>query len=123
MGTNLDANLKERIDLLHQTNQIDDYVYGQLPVLLKRVEDYLQITLSEENAGPFVSHLAIALQRILQKTPVLEVSDELKALTEKYPDYYQFAADILALPGTESVTCNAEASFVTLYLCLLSGKE
>jgi hypothetical protein len=59
----------------------------------------------------------------MQNAPVQEVSDEVKALTDKHPEFYQFAGEILALPGTESVNCHAEASFVTLYLCLLSGKE
>jgi transcriptional regulatory protein LevR len=112
----MDANLMERLELFHDSGQIDTDIYQKVPGLVQKVEGKLEIELAEENAGQFVSHLAIALQRIKSGQTVQESPQELLVLTEKYPELYTFAKEIL---GTEE---EAEALFITIYFCTLTGK-
>ncbi|KIL50043.1 PRD domain-containing protein [Jeotgalibacillus soli] len=116
----MDATLKERVDLLHDTNQINDEIYHRLPGIFDEVEKYLDVILTEENAGSFASHVSVALQRISENNPVTEISDELKSVIEANPKYYQFAKEVLS---AGSLNVDAEAAFITLYFCLLTGEE
>ncbi|MEH6996279.1 PRD domain-containing protein [Neobacillus drentensis] len=116
----MDATLKERIDLLHDTNQINDQIFNRLPSLLEEVEEYLNVKLTEENAGSFTSHISVALQRIAANEHVTEVSSELESVIGNNPEYYQFAKELLKSGDTN---IEAEAAFITLYFCLLTGKE
>ncbi|MDN3019424.1 PRD domain-containing protein [Paenibacillus sp. BSR1-1] len=115
----MDATLKERIDLLHDTNQINDEIYNRLPYLMEEVENFLDVKLTEENAGSFTSHISVALQRISKNEPVTDIASELETLIGENPDYYQFAKDLLE---NDETNIDAEAAFITLYFCLLTGK-
>jgi transcriptional regulatory protein LevR len=117
----MDATLKERIDLLHETNQISDDLYSRLPGIFEKVEVFLNVKLTEENAGQFASHISVALQRISNNEPVTEISGELDTVIQENPKFYQFAKEILSSTNTE-VNIDAEAAFLTLYFGLLSGK-
>lgn len=112
----MEANLLERLNLLYDSGQIDPDVYEQIPVLVQRVEEHLQVKLDEEIGGPFISHLSIALQRVKKQEAIQEAPEELKALSAKHPDLFGFAKEIL---NSEE---EAEAHFVTLYFCTLTGK-
>ncbi|MED1466871.1 PRD domain-containing protein [Bacillus salipaludis] len=116
----MDATLKERIDLLHDTNQINDEIFNCLPILMEEVEKFLDVKLTEENAGSFTSHISVALQRISDNQPVTEIAAELETLIGENPEYYQFAKDLLK---NDQANVDAEAAFITLYFCLLTGKE
>lgn len=116
----MDATLKERIDLLHDTNQINNEIYNRLPSLMEEVENFLDVKLTEENAGSFTSHISVALQRIANNQPVTEISGELTTVIDQNPEYYQFAKDLLK---NDETNIDAEAAFITLYFCLLTGKE
>ncbi|WP_409291859.1 PRD domain-containing protein [Peribacillus sp. SCS-37] len=118
----MDASLKERLDLLHDTNQISDKIYDRLPVLLDQVEAYLDVKLAEENAGSFASHLSVALQRISENNPVSEISEELETVIAKNPEYYQNAKEFLQANNPKGANIDAEAAFITLYFGLLTGK-
>jgi transcriptional regulatory protein LevR len=112
----------DRVKLLFESNQIDKEIYEFIPIVLKRVEDELQVQLAEENAGPFVTHLSIALQRIKNQEAIGEIPAELTSLTQKHPRLFEFAKEILSIVSPK-VSINAEASFITLYFCLLTGME
>ncbi|MFJ7727489.1 PRD domain-containing protein [Neobacillus sp. NPDC097160] len=116
----MDATLKERIDLLHDTNQINDEIYNRLPSLLEEVEEFLHVKLTEENAGSFTSHISVALQRIRDNQPVSEISTELESVIGNNQEYFQFAKELLK---NDYTNIEAEAAFITLYFCLLTGKE
>jgi transcriptional regulatory protein LevR len=119
----MNASLKERVDLLHDTNQISDEIYHLLPRLFEKVENMLKVELSEENAGSFASHLSVSLQRISEGNPVTEISGELETVIEQNPEYYQFANDLLLANNQKGAVIDAEAAFITLYFCLITGKE
>src|SRR4051812_26141840 len=112
----MDQNLAERLDLLHDTNQISDVIYSKVPLLLKRVEDEFGIKLDEENGGAFITHLCIALQRIEKGESIQETPEGLQFLAEKYPDLYSFAKTLLEIDE------EGEILYITLYLCTLTGK-
>ncbi|PLR80602.1 PRD domain-containing protein [Bacillus canaveralius] len=118
----MDATLKERIDLLHDTNQINDDIFHELPGIFEKVEKFLDVKLTEENAGSFASHISVALQRISEKKAVTEIAAELETVIEKNPDFYEFAKKLLS-ESSGDVDINAEAAFITLYFCLLTGRE
>ncbi|PLT29882.1 PRD domain-containing protein [Peribacillus deserti] len=118
----MDSSLKERVDLLHDTNQMSDQIYQQLPGIFDRVEKFLGVKLLEENAGSFASHISVALQRISEGKPVSEISGELQTVVKENPDFYEFAKELLSEKASET-NIDAEAAFITLYFCLLSGKE
>jgi transcriptional regulatory protein LevR len=113
----MDANLTERLEIFHESGQIDTDIYTQVPTLLQKVEEKLAINLEEDNAGAFVTHLSIALQRIKTGQTVQESPQELMGLRQKYPELYSFAKQLLNTEKEE-----AEALFITLYFCTLTGK-
>jgi transcriptional antiterminator len=119
----LNSLLLERVDLLLDSEQIEREVYDLIPSILKKVEDELQVQLTDENAGPFITHLAIALQRIKKNEVIEESSSEIKLLTEKYQNLFELAKEILSDITPKLVDINAEASYITLYFCLLTGKK
>jgi len=92
--------------------------------VLAMVEKEYKIRLTEENSGMFVTHLSIALQRLIDKKPFnIEhpaVLDEVRKHTEEY----EFGNEIkemiekclnLKVPETE-------LGFIVAYLCILTGK-
>jgi transcriptional regulatory protein LevR len=113
----MDASLMERLQLFHESGQIDQDIFKKVPKLLETIEEKFAITLEEENAGQFVTHLSIALQRIKTGQTVKEPPAELKPLAEQNSELYSFAKEIL-----QTETEEAELLFITLYLCTLTGK-
>lgn len=113
----MDANLTERLEIFHVSGQIDTDIFTKVPTLLQKVEEKLAVKLEENNAGAFVTHLSIALQRIKTGQTVQEPPQELMVLGEKYPELYSFAKHLLDTEQEE-----AEALFLTLYFCTLTGK-
>ncbi|MFD0050986.1 PRD domain-containing protein [Actinomycetes bacterium NPDC127524] len=119
----MDFSLKERIDLLHDTNQISDEIYDRLPAILETVENFLEVKLSEENAGSFTSHISIALQRISVNNPLTDISGELQTVIDENPNFYLFAKELLSANNQNGEDIDAEAAYLTLYFGVLTKKE
>jgi len=121
-GTKITLN--GRLELLKKSGQIDERAQELTKDVLAMIEKKYKIRLTEENSGMFVTHLSIALQRLINKKPFSieypAVLDEVR----KYTEEYEFGNEIkemiekclnLKVPETE-------LGFIVAYLCILTGK-
>ena len=67
--------LKQRLEILRDSNVIDEHVYIQLMNFIIRLKDKWEIELTEENGAMMVTHIAMALQRIKKGEAVKEIDE------------------------------------------------
>lgn len=68
-------DLTLRLKLLKDGAQIDEDTYNNLLKIIESFKKDFQIELSEENGGMFITHLAVALERIKKKELVEPIED------------------------------------------------
>ena len=115
------AEFAERLDMLEESGQVTTLARRLTELCLAELATDLDLTLTEDNAAQFVTHLAIALTRINRGDPELaqsalaaeEIADrprELEAVTRVMGD----AARVLQREIPES-----EITYMTVHLCAL----
>jgi transcriptional regulatory protein LevR len=112
---------EERFDMLEESGQITSLTRWLTENSLARIADELQLRLTEDNAAQFVTHLAIALNR-LQRGEAVEpsatVSDEIadygreREVMRRVMDECQEVLD-RAVP-------DAEVDYMTVHLAALA---
>lgn len=117
----LPEEVKERLNLLLQTEQIQCDTDHRVRENLVRLVKEKTIDPYKESMGPFSSHLAIAVERIRKGAALTESNDQVDEVVKEHPDLYRKAGELLGrcLGATEAVATQAETGFVTLYLALL----
>ena len=115
------AEFAERLDMLEESGQVTNLARRITELCLADLATDLDLTLNEDNAAQFVTHLAIALTRINRGDPEIamsavaaeEIADrrrELEAVTRVMGD----ASRLLQreVPGSE-------VTYMTVHLCAL----
>lgn len=115
------AEFAERLDMLEESGQVTNLARRITELCLADLATDLDLTLNEDNAAQFVTHLAIALTRINRGDPEIamsavaaeEIADrrrELEAVTRVMGD----ASRLLQreVPGSE-------ITYMTVHLCAL----
>jgi transcriptional regulatory protein LevR len=113
----------ERIELMYETNQMDQETYNGVPEVLRRIESFLQVQLTEENAGACVSHLIKAIQRVKNNEAIEECSVELMAEMMKTKHLYDFSLEILKPYNIHNMNLEAEAAFIASYFAMMTEEE
>lgn len=72
--TRLSDEFRERLDMLEESEQVTNLARRLTEMSMAQLSDELGLTLTEDNAAPFVTHLAIALTRINRGDPEIAVS-------------------------------------------------
>ncbi len=115
------AEFAERLDMLEESGQVTNLARRLTELCLAELATDLHLTLDEDNAAQFVTHLAIALTRINRGDPAVamsavvaeEIADrqrELDAVTRVMGD----ASRLLQREVPES-----EITYMTVHLCAL----
>jgi len=118
--------LENRLELLRKSGQISEQVLAETKEVKQIIEDRYKIKLTEERERDrmFVTHVALALQRLINGNEIEKVSPDIIAEVKGYPEEFGFAKDIankierkLNVKVPES-----ELAFIAAYLCIFHGK-
>jgi transcriptional regulatory protein LevR len=115
------VSLELRIQLLLGSGQISQEVAELTREVMRRVERVFGVTLTEENGAMFVTHLALALERLRKGQPVKSMPPEALAEVQTYTREWEF---ITAVTGEIGWRLGVpvpieEAGFLTAHLATL----
>jgi transcriptional regulatory protein LevR len=112
---------RERLDMLEESEQVTNLARRLTEMSLAQLSDELQLTLTEDNAAAFVTHLAIALTRINRGDPEIEVSavaeEEIADRHRERQAVIRVMRDCSRLLQRE-IPSN-EISYMTVHLCVM----
>lgn len=116
-------SFEERFQLLLESGQLTEPVLEVTQEIVYAIQNRYGITLTEENAGMFVTHIAMALQRIASGQPLETVSDEVWEETRQCQDEWSFARELAALARKrlEIQVPESELAYMVLHLRVLVG--
>ena len=98
--THIADEFRERLDMLEESEQVTNLARRLTEMSVAQLSDELQLTLTEDNAAPFVTHLAIALTRINRGDPVNRVMRDCSRLLQRE-------------------ISTSEISYMTVHLCVM----
>ena len=67
--------LKFRIELLKNSDLIDEQIYNKIMSLVSHLDKQWNIRLTEENGAMFITHLSMALKRIKENQSVKSIDE------------------------------------------------
>ncbi|WAH36163.1 PRD domain-containing protein [Alicyclobacillus dauci] len=117
----MDETLLERLEILVASGQIGDGVRQHVLETAGRFAQDNGVQLTENNAGSFVTHFAMACARIRRGEPVMDIPASVQDVADRHPDLVGVAKKMF--PADLTAVTDAEVGFITMYLCVLLGKE
>lgn len=114
--------LRDRLDLLVAGGTIDGQVAGLTGWVLDRIACDLHLELTEENAGMFATHVAMALQRVKRGEGLGSAPGAVDEVIRAHPDLMARAEQLAWHIGNElgRPLPPAEVRYIALYLCALT---
>lgn len=120
----MDWQLKERLKILYEGDQIDRKIKDAVERAIKTIEKKYRIEVNETNGTMLVTHLAMALMRIKKGEKVEGLSpialEELKKEKE-YENCMYFCTKLEEELGF--LIPIGEKGYISLYLCNLINQE
>jgi transcriptional regulatory protein LevR len=118
------VSLELRLTLLRDGGQISLKTYQGISDAIDWFSEKHAIILTEENAAMFVTHLAIALERVSKAEPVAALDAMLLAEIVQNPHYADAQALATGLEKLWGVSFpESELGFIWLHLCTLLNQE
>jgi transcriptional regulatory protein LevR len=114
-------SLEERLDILVESGQITADIRQHVRSVVEDLGQRYQVQLDEDNAGAFVTHLALACVRVARGEAITEVPGSIEEIIRRHSDLFEQAKTLF--PGAPADLPKAEAGFITMYLCFLLRKE
>ncbi|MFW6266561.1 MAG: PRD domain-containing protein [Halanaerobiales bacterium] len=120
----MDKDIKNRLKILYEGDQIDKEIKEVVNKSLKMLETEYDLQLTEDNAAKFVTHLAMALMRIKNGEEV-EGLNEVALQEVKQEEGYDFSLEFskfiedevgLDIPGSEK-------GYIALHICNLINQS
>lgn len=114
--------LQERIDLLVASGLVDGQVRELTQWLLSRIAEDYGLVLTEDNAGTFVTHVAMALQRVKRGEPLAGVPEVVDDVVQAHP-HQAARAELLARHLGDELGRSLpepEVRYLALYLCMMT---
>lgn len=117
----LPAEVKERLDLLVNSKQIEPDTRKKVWESLSRLERKGHLDPTSESIGPFTNHLAIAVERISKGEPITDINEQVNEVVRDHPGLNREAEKLLrqCIQDSDAEITSAETGFVALYLALL----
>ena len=110
----------ERLGILRSGNVISAEVEDRVRRVISRLEERWQLSLTEENGGRIVTHLAMALTRIEQNeeinAPEKDLLEEFRDL-DVFPESLEIVEDLIT--HTPMILPDAEKHYMIINICLL----
>lgn len=119
------SSLDFRLQLLEDSQTISPEVAGLARRLMARVEAEYDLTLTEENGSMFVTHLAVALERLRAGEAIEQMPPAALAEVRGYRREWGFMQRVAEEAGTQlgvSVP-EGEVGFLTVHLAALVRGE
>jgi hypothetical protein len=113
----------ERVKLMYETDQMNWDTYRDMPSIIRKIEDYLQVKLAEENGGACITHLAKAVQRIKDNRLVTECSPELLEQAKANASLFNFSSGLLSPYNAHEADLEAESAFMASYFMMMVEEE
>ncbi|MCX6458710.1 MAG: PRD domain-containing protein [Actinobacteria bacterium] len=121
----LAAEFVERLDLLEESGQVTNLARRLTELCLADLTTALNLTLTEDNAAQFVTHLAIALTRINRGDPEIVMSavaaEEIADRKREHNAVTSVMRDASRLLQRE--VPDSEITYMTVHLCGLVDNE
>ncbi|GMA62828.1 hypothetical protein NZD89_23720 [Alicyclobacillus fastidiosus] len=117
----MDDTLLERLDILVTSGQITDEIRQHVLHTATAFAGMHGIELTESNAGSYITHFAMACARIGRGEPVLDIPAGVQEVADRHLDLVEVARTMF--PAEASTITGAEVGFITMYLCVLLGRE
>jgi transcriptional regulatory protein LevR len=115
----LASEFRDRLDMLEESNQLTRSARKAALLCLAEISKAVEITLTEDNAAPFVTHVAVALTRLERGEDPVAVSgvveEEVADRTQErsiVASAMRRCGDLLGIELPDS-----EISFITVHLC------
>jgi transcriptional antiterminator len=86
----------ERFALLLDSGQVQQRVVDVVTAIIQQIERDYSLLLNEDNAGMFVSHIALALQRLADDKPLEEYPSVVQAEARTMAQQWAYAQKIAA---------------------------
>ncbi|MDB4896357.1 MAG: putative transcriptional antiterminator [Firmicutes bacterium] len=114
-------SLEPRLQLLAESGQISPLVAELTREVMRKVEAAYHIELTEENGAMFVTHLAVALERLRTGQAISEMPEAALAEVKAYTREWQFMSEV-ARETAERLHVQVpegEVGFLTAHLATL----
>lgn len=113
----MDKGLKERLNLLKESGQIDKSTVQNLHDFIKIIEDRLNVKITEENGSMFVTHMAMAITRIKAGEEITPLEDSLLEELESTPVYHEIPILISKFEKESGIIIpQSEYGYISLHL-------
>ena len=116
-------SFNERFQLLVESGQLSERVVEVTREIVTAIQNRCGIALTEENGAMFVTHIAMALQRIANGQALETASDGVWEESRQYEDEWSFARELAALvrKRVEIQVPESELAYLVLHLRVLVG--
>ena len=116
----MEQSLYQRLDLLLTAGQINQTIKEAVVDFALAVEEKFKLQLNEENAVMLITHLAMALARILRGEEVEGLAEEALDELRNKKAFQEMPALYLELEKKLTFTIpEAEKNYITLHTCVL----
>lgn len=113
-------SLELRLTILHDAGQIGQETYRQIQDAIIWLAEKRMMALTEDNGAMFVTHMAVALERMRKGEAVAPLDESLLAevaKSEHFTDAQAIAAELEKLWAVNF--SNSELGYIWLHLCTL----
>jgi len=117
-----DSPFADRFNLLIESNQVQMQVLEVVMSLIRITEEELDIQLTEENAEVFVTHLALALQRVVNDEAIKDAPSALMNEAKSLTKHWERAGKLVNLASTslDKEIAESEQAYLTVHLANLA---
>lgn len=114
-------SLELRLQLLEESGQISPAIAELTREVMRRIEAAYQLELTEANGAMFVTHLAVALERLRTGQAISEMPEAALAEVKGYTREWQFVTEITreAADRLKVQVPEGEVGFLTAHLAAL----
>lgn len=115
------AEFAERLDMLEESGQVSALARWMTENALARVSEELALTLTEDNAAQFTTHIAMAFSRLQRGEAEADASSALAEEVAARPREREIVRRIMAECEAllERKVPAAEVDYMTVHLCAL----
>lgn len=116
----MDQLLTQRLDILMGAGEINQDINTAVKQFAKNLEEKYSLTMTEENSSMLITHLAMALARIVKGEEINKMEEFLlnevkqNKVYGELPEFYEKIQQTLEIEIPES-----EKGFIALHVCTL----
>ncbi|MFJ5560762.1 PRD domain-containing protein [Streptomyces sp. NPDC093250] len=119
------AEFAERLDMLEEAGQVTPLARRLTEFTVAELADELDVAFTEDNAAPFVTHLAVALTRLNRGEPGIEpssvVDDEIRGRLRERDAVQRVMTECEKLLDRQIP--DSEVAYMTVHLCAIADEE